>query len=68
MPNINRSFYFKNYKCELLGELRVRAAYEQRANYARAAYANSYEQRANYERELTRELRGAPLCLFKRKL
>ena len=32
MPNINRSFYFKNYKCELLGELRVRAAYEQRAN------------------------------------
>ena len=44
----------------------MRAAYEQRANYARvhprAACANSYEQRANYERELTRELlRDAPL-------
>jgi hypothetical protein len=48
----------------------VRTAYEQsasserttrelRANYARTAY----EQRANYERELTRELRDAPLCL-----
>ena len=39
----------------------ARTAYEQRANYARTAYANSYEQRANYERELTRELRDAPL-------
>ena len=27
----------------------------------RAANANSYEQRANYERELTRELRDAPV-------
>ena len=40
----------------------ARPAYEQRANYARPAYANSYEQRANYEREVTRELRGAPVC------
>jgi hypothetical protein len=40
----------------------VRTTRELRANYARAAYANSYEQRANYERELTRELRDAPLC------
>ena len=35
----------------------MRTAYEQRANYARTAY----EQRANYERELTRELRDAPV-------
>ena len=35
----------------------ARTAYEQRANYARTAY----EQRANYERELTRELRDAPV-------
>ena len=41
----------------------ARAAYEQRTNNARAAYANSYEQRANYERELTRELRDAPLWI-----
>ena len=39
----------------------VRTTRELRANYARAAYANSYEQRANYERELTRELRDAPV-------
>ena len=38
-----------NYECE------------QRTNNARTAYANSYEQRANYEREVTRELRGAPV-------
>ena len=36
----------------------ARTAYEQRANYARTAH----EQRANYERELTRELRDAPVC------
>ena len=41
----------------------ARTAYEQRANYARTAYASSYEQRANYERELTRELRDAPLWI-----
>ena len=39
----------------------VRTTRELRANYARAAYANSYEQRANYGREVTRELRGAPV-------
>ena len=69
MLNSDMQFQFKKQKCEL----RVRTAYEQRANsvrttrelranYARTAYANSYEQRANYERELTRELRDAPLC------
>jgi hypothetical protein len=36
----------------------VRTTREQRTNNARTAY----EQRANYERELTRELRDAPLC------
>jgi len=36
----------------------VRTKREQRTNNARTAY----EQRANYERELTRELRDAPLC------
>ena len=46
VEHINQPFEFKSYKCEL----RVRAAYEQRVNYARAAYANSYEQRANYAR------------------
>jgi hypothetical protein len=33
------------------------SSYEQRANYART----TRELRANYERELTRELRDAPL-------
>ena len=33
---------------------------EQRTNNARTAY----EQRVNYERELTRELRDAPLFFF----
>ena len=36
----------------------ARTTRELRANYARTAY----EQGANYERELTRELRDAPLC------
>ena len=53
MLNISQSAILikKNKKCEL----RVRAAYEQRANSP-----------ANYERELTRELRGASLCLYAR--
>ena len=52
-------------------ELRVRTAYEQRANSVRTTReqrANNArttrEQRTNYERELTRELRDAPLCVF----
>ena len=41
-------------------ELRVQTAQEQRANSART----TRELRANYERELTRELRDAPLSGF----
>ena len=47
-----------NLKVRTTSANSVRTKREQRTNNARTAY----EQRANYERELTRELRDAPLC------
>ena len=52
-----------NYECELrtTSANRARTTREQRTNNARTAYEQRANYHANYERELTRELRGAPV-------